>query len=249
MLRSHDVRHLLARWKRVAKGAGLRHRTLAKVSGYAVPVLQSRKPAPDQPAVYLSSGVHGDETGSLLGLLLWAESHLEKLRAGHFMIFPLLNPWGVLENRRHDEDGLDLNRSFHRRGHPLIDAWRSELQGRRFSVCVNLHEDYDAEGCYLYELSRRPWIGEQLIEAVAPFMSPDSHGTIDGRRANAPGVMRVRKPPVLEGDPEAIALFKKHTDLAITFETPSEGDLHKRAEAHGVFLDALLLQADESLDR
>src|SRR3954469_6979608 len=129
MHRAHHYPHLIARWRAVCRAAGLRLRCFAEAGKYGIYYLETRAPGP---AVYLSAGIHGDEPAGPEALITWAEADLARLRRHALVIFPCLNPWGLVNNIRLGEDGLDWNRSFHREDHPLIAGWRRVMSNRPF---------------------------------------------------------------------------------------------------------------------
>jgi len=237
--KSHDVRHLMARWKRVAKAAKLVVRKLGEDAGMPVYYLEPRSPrGPAGQEIYLSTGVHGDEPGSVLGLLHWAEANIELLREIDIVLVPIFNPYGLVENTRRDSTGRDLNRSFHLTRHPLLGPWHSMLKGRRFRLALCLHEDYDAQGIYLYELSRHPGsLGQKLLDAADKIIPAEPRRTIEGRLLTSPGLLLRRRPPNMPDEPESITLHREHTDMSITFETPSNFSIYHRVRAHQAAID------------
>jgi hypothetical protein len=130
---------------------------------------------------------------------------------------------------------------------PVITALRSVLKGQRFTVALHLHEDYDAQGIYLYEIEgEEPYLGVTLLNAAREFIPIDPRTRIDTGRART-GVIRRRLDPRhferLGGLPEAAYLRRDHTTHAITFETPSEYGLDQRASAHVAVIEATIRQA------
>ena len=179
--RAHDAQHLIQRWRVLARTAGCRVKILCKVGDMPVIVLESASAQSGEPAVYLSTGVHGDEAGSAWGLLTWAEKHVNKLKRGSFLIAPCLNPVGLTLNTRADHRGLDINRRFHDAADEICGPWQQWITGRamRFGLC--LHEDYDGQGIYLYELNHaRQTVGHEIIERCARVIAPDPRKNIDG---------------------------------------------------------------------
>ena len=247
--RSHDISHLLSRWRRVARKAGLKVETLAEEGGYPVVALTNRRPPESGRGLYLSAGIHGDEPAAVAGLLEWAESHLPVLRNHPVTIFPCVNPWGLANNSRTDRAGHDLNRAFDRTCAAPVGAMLDFLEGRRFAIAVNLHEDYDANGAYLYELARRgEGAGQELLDRVEREL-PRHRGMVEGRRTRR-GVLRRSRgleeiSKQIEGMPEAIYLYLHHARTAFTFETPSEFSLYRRTRAQVRFLEGVT----ELLDR
>ena len=110
-----------------------------------------------------------------------------------------------------------------------------------FGLC--LHEDYDAEGAYVYELSHlREPVSRDILRTCSPILPLDCRKKIDGRAA-VDGVIRRRTiPKDLPGMPEAIELHLRGCPVTLTFETPSEAALDVRVAAHQQFITAAIGQ-------
>lgn len=242
----HDYRYLLGRWKEVCQASGLRCETICEVGD--LPVLKVENAASasgDLGGLYVSAGVHGDECAPVWALLDWVASRPLILREKPAILFPCLNPAGLIGNTRHDGTGVDLNRSFADTSHPVIAAWQQAVSGRRFDASIHLHEDYDATGIYLYELTRNESLGDQLLFACEAHLIRDPAAVIDGSDfqkgllVRTTGIEQVVEEQLGGGYPEAIVLFLKHAEVSYTFETPSEADLFRRIAAHRAFLEAV----------
>ena len=227
--RCHDYNALVARWRRVARASGLRLEKLAESGGYPVYFLQTR----DRGGLYASAGIHGDEPAGTEGLVAWAEAHLPALaKSGRLplTLLPCLNPWGLVNNRRSDAADTDLNRSFDRDDLPPVAELKHLLAGRRYDLAVHLHEDYDAQGIYLYELTA------DLLAVCGKVIPPDARRRIDARVFHR-GLWlrrRLRGAPLF---PEARFLYPGHCPRTLTFETPSELALHARTRAQVLLLE------------
>ena len=230
----HDYGHLVARWRRIARGAGLRLQAFAKVGGFPVYHLRTRGSLDG--AFYVSAGIHGDEPAGPEALACWAEVNLAALtRAEHplpLFILPCLNPWGLVENRRSDALGRDLNRVFHRRVSPIRELKRL-LADERFALGLALHEDYDGRGIYLYEIhATATSIGAELLRACTSKAMPvDPRRTIEDFPFKNGLLTRRILPEDVTMHPEALAVYPRHADHFITFETPSEFGLGVRVRA------------------
>jgi murein peptide amidase A len=125
--------------------------------------------------------------------------------------------------------------------HPLIAGWRQFIEDYRFPVAATLHEDYDANGIYLYELNPRVGhsYGEPLLQKCEQIILREWRDVIEGRRAKNAIVRRTRGVPKLEGMPEAVTLFAEQGCATLTFETPSEFGLFDRVRAHKAFVAGL----------
>lgn len=214
---------------------------LCRVDGLPVIVVESAAAREGVPAAYLSSGVHGDEPGAAWGLLVWAEKHARELKRESFLIAPCLNPVGLTLNTRTDHRGIDINRRFHDAEDLICGPWQRWITGKvmRFGLC--LHEDYDAQGIYLYELNHKRWTaGHAIIDRCSRMIAPDPRKNIDGQRAKNGVIRRRTLPTQLPGMPEAIELHLRGCPVTITFETPSEFDLDRRVRAQVRFVEVAM---------
>ncbi|MGI8435488.1 MAG: M14 family metallopeptidase [Chthoniobacterales bacterium] len=233
MPRCHDYRFLVRRWRALARAVGQPLQLLSAASEFPVYVLRTAV-APHPGTIYLSAGIHGDEPAGPAALIEWAEKNMEPLRSRPFFLLSCLNPWGLLHNCRDDEAGRDLNRTFADKRPPAVVRELLRLiEGERFALSLTLHEDYDANGFYVYEVMRQPpfW-GEKLLRKVRPLIAIDSRARIDRRRAFAGLVRRQFKPQRFPAMPESIYLHRRHSYRTFTTETPSEFALEQRIAAH-----------------
>jgi predicted deacylase len=215
-------------------------KAFAEHDGFPLFVLQTRRPSPDAPSVYLSAGIHGDEPAGPEGVLAWARKHTRTLQHLSVTIFPCLNPWGLSRNIRTDQSGVDLNRQFHEVGVGYFRALHQLIDGRHFDLAVALHEDYDGQGLYIYELDSAPTPhAPQLLAAARHILPADPRRTIDGRRFTKPGYLHrnVARRKLPDG-PETIFLARRKAGICLTVETPSEFSLDRRIRAHRVILQA-----------
>lgn len=229
---AHDYAFLIRRWRKLARRAGLRMVKYAEAGGYELFYLESVDPLDTAPSIYLSAGIHGDEAGATEGLWSWAEKAADRIRTLNLLIFPCLNPWGLVNNSRFDAEGRDLNRGYRLNQVPQLAAQMEVMEGRRFHLALTLHEDYDGRGNYVYEIaSRRPYWGEQIL-AAEKRIPVDRRRSIDGRPARA-GVLRTKLTSELMPDwPEAFVLYFSYAERTLTLETPSEFSISARARAH-----------------
>ena len=230
--RVHDYLFLSKRWQNLARKAGLKRLLYCAAEEFELfcfvsPALESSN------GIYLSAGIHGDEPAATEGLYQWAELHRSILREIPVMIFPCLNPWGLVHNRRTDSENRDLNRCYHLDTIERINAQIELLRDRRFRLAMCLHEDYDAQGVYLYEIRKKlTTFGPELLAAAGYYVPIDARLTIEGRRADQGWIARkinLKKFPILA---EGIYLAVNHSERTITTETPSEYDLAPRIQAH-----------------
>ena len=184
--------------------------------------------------IYISAGIHGDEPAGTEALITWAEKNGRHLHTLPLLLLPCLNPWGLINNTRLNEDGLDLNRLFHRDDQPVVSAVKQLIAPYQFAAAMMLHEDYDGQGLYLYDVAHtKPYWGEALLDAARPHIAIEGRTRIDGRKATN-GLHRRRidkKRFARMGYPEAIWFHLHHAARSLTIESPSEFALEQRVAA------------------
>jgi len=236
--KSHDYSHLVRRWRAVTKKRGLRFTPYASASGYELFFAETKKAAASAPWIYLSAGIHGDEPGATEACLDWVTSTRFIPDDFNVMIFPCLNPWGLVNNTRFDENGRDLNRTYHDDSVPQTAAHKAAIAGRKFALAVHLHEDYDANGAYIYELrERRPYWADEMLKAASRHVPADTRRNIDGRPCRAGILRRVVDPVEMPHHPEAFTLYFNHACRLFTIETPSEAHIDSRVAAHVAMIE------------
>ncbi|MGA2053376.1 MAG: M14 family metallocarboxypeptidase [Opitutales bacterium] len=235
-----DVPRLFADLPPLAAAAGFTVESFGEAAGYPLLVLRRPSLLPAAPTLYLSSGIHGDEPAGPLALL---ELLRARAFADHFnwLLFPALNPGGLLRKTRENPDGFDVNRDYR---HSLTPEARQHLAllssekaaGRGvYALCLCLHEDWESKGFYLYELNQtpQPLIGPAILAAVDPICGVDRSPVIEGMEAQD-GLI-TRPIAALADRPqyaEAMWLALQHTPHNITLEAPSAQPLETRVAAH-----------------
>jgi hypothetical protein len=126
--------------------------------------------------VLISAGIHGDEPASTE----MAVRFVEKLSQspGNYKnmaidIVPMVNPWGWVHDTRCNQIGIDINRDFSRFGSREANLVKKFLETRSYDLMVDLHEDSDARGFYLYQYGLDDKsICEKIITAVREMGYP-----------------------------------------------------------------------------
>ncbi|MET0262538.1 MAG: M14 family metallocarboxypeptidase [Rariglobus sp.] len=225
-----------------ARARGFRAEPLTQVAG--VPLIAYTKRTPGcRPRIYISSGIHGDEPAPPGSLLHMLESGLFDDRANWFLC-PLLNPTGYRRGTRENDAGIDLNRDYRDTQSVEIAAHIRWLRRQpRFDLTFCLHEDWETQGFYLYELNpdNRPSLAGAMVEAAQSHGLIEAAALIDGRESLVPGIIRPDTEPLLrEQWPEALYLLQNHCRLGYTVETASITPIEQRvATQHAVVKAAL----------
>jgi hypothetical protein len=145
-----------------------------------------------------------------------------------------LNPAGFPLNRRENAQGFDLNRQYLHLEAAEARAHVEWLQRQPdFALALCLHEDWESNGFYLYELNPdgRPSHAEEIIRRVSAVCPIDRSEMIEERPARE-GIIRpntdVRSRPHW---PEAFWLLTHKTRHSYTLEAPSDFSLATRVAA------------------
>lgn len=186
--------------------------------------------------LYLSAGIHGDEpAGPLACLQLLREDALPA--DAELWICPCLNPRGFPLNSRTNPEGVDLNRDYNHGLSPEVrchTAWLQNLPP--LDLTLLLHEDWESNGFYLYELNpdrlEPTGLAQEIIREVSRVCPIETALMIDGRPSNGAGVIHPPTDPVARPDwPEAFWLFQYRGRRSFTVEAPSDFALNVRIEA------------------
>jgi len=201
------------------------------------------------PTVLVTAGIHGDEPGSVEGALRWLEGGGWAKWRVNWLVLPCINPYGWERDQRRNAQRRDINRQFRdSRNCPEAELIKRIMSGRRFRFALDLHEDVDAPGYYLYELCQgSPPIGERVVAAVGKVIPVNRQRVIDGtpatglalirRDANSNRLKRRRRWPM------AYHVFLNCTRHIMGSETPVHFPVAQRARAH----DTALLTALRAL--
>jgi len=183
--------------------------------------------------IYISAGIHGDEpAGPLAVLKLFENAHWPDDTS--FWIIPCLNREGFALNCRGDNNGIDLNRDYRSFTSPIVQAHARWLEQRpSFDATLLLHEDWESDGFYLYELNPdlQASASEAMIAAVKPVCPVDLSAVIEGRDAKG-GIICANPDLQKRPDwPEAFYLVHNKTRRSYTLEAPSDFPLPVRVAA------------------
>ena len=192
--------------------------------------------------IYISAGIHGDEPAGPLAVqdMIDADAWPDSL---NLWLWPCLNPTGFKDGRRENGRGMDLNRDYLRFQSAETRAHRDRLQRLpNFDLCVCLHEDWESDGFYLYELNPDQLASpaQEIIRNVAAVCPIDQASEIEGRPATA-GIIQPNVDPKTRSDwPEAFYLIQAKTRLSYTMEAPSDYPLTTRVAALTISVNTAL---------
>ena len=200
-----------------------------------------RAGSPRRLRVLLTGGVHGDEPAGVEAVLGFVEEDMAPwLEQVEFTAVPCVNPVGYVRDTRDNGDGADINRSFENGDVPEVELVKRVLEGCRVDAFVDCHEDWEAEGFYMYEgLRQGSAVGPAVIAEVEKRASIDPDSGEDSEPVSR-GVYEISRSWGLVGF--APYVLDGHASRACIFETPTKWPLEKRAAVHRLGLNAALRQ-------
>jgi len=214
--------------------------TIVTISDYPLYFLKLGNP--ENPTVFLTSGMHGDEPSGVEAVFQFLEQDLESVLSQYsFAIIPCVNPTGYVNNTRENAQGEDINRAFDDNKVPEANAIKKAIEGQQYVFHLDMHEDYDATGTYFYEGRKDtkwivPDIAQQTLN-IGPFNTYEEEGQQDQPLAD--GVYQVDPAWGLSG--LVCYTLAYNTDHVIMPETPSTPwALDRRVAIHLFVLDKLL---------
>lgn len=188
------------------------------------------RPGLRRPRVYISTGIHGDEPAGPLAVRQLLEENRWPPNLDLWLC-PCLNPAGFARNRRENPEGLDLNRQYLNPKTPETMAHIAWLERQpSFDLCLCLHEDWESDGFYIYELNpdNQPSLAPAMLESLARLCPIDRSELIEGRPAQN-GIIRPSIDPRTRPQwPESFFLVTYKTRHSYTLEAPSDFPLDAR---------------------
>jgi hypothetical protein len=192
--------------------------------------------------VYISAGIHGDEPAGPLALARLFRRNAWRSDLD-FSIVPCINPTGFQKGTRENYQQADLNRDYREAASREVKAHIRWIEKQsNFDIAFALHEDWEANGFYVYELNpySRPSFAGEMIEAVRTICPIETASLVDNWDC-AGGIIRPLVNP--EDRPqwaESIYLLKTKSCLNYTLEAPSDFALDIRVAALCAALEAAL---------
>jgi anti-anti-sigma factor len=215
-------------------------------------------------SAYLCSGMHGDEPAPPLAVLnlLWQNQWPADW---NLYICPCLNPGGFRANQRANAGGIDLNRDYCSSKSREVRAHINWLEKQPpFSLAASLHEDWESEGFYAYQLGPLPVepVIHHVLGQVGKVCPVDQSSTIDHLPAEGGALdLALHSLQINEALIDGLAeksvetsllrksgstwteqtyLVNRKTRVSYTFESPSAMPMETRVKAMTQAVSALL---------
>ena len=189
---SHDIERYMALLDEECQRLNLKPRTLGKVEGHPLLLLQSPKASAGLPSILVSSGFHGEEAAGPWGMLHFLSGlSPEVFEQVNLTLLPLNNPTGFIKGHRFNIFGENPNRGYLAgvddakptvEGKILLENGQL-LQAASKDGILTCHEDVLQTHTYLYSFEPRQQPGnfsKQLLAALGESFDVALDANIDG---------------------------------------------------------------------
>lgn len=239
-------------WKSLRGRGDMRVREVA-CEGAARTLLCAEIGDHTRPCIHIAAGVHGDEPAAPWALFSLAADGLLDPRFA-YRVWACTNPSGYQAGTRHNAEGHDINRSFSKGGKtPEARAMITSNRDRKFALALDLHEDFECEGFYCYEIpieGTAP-IGRAVIRALddagLPVATLEKGFDLAYPPDITPPIERGHVMPSMAleetfGDRRPLSPFmlRHAAQRALTFESPSAFAWETRIATHRVAVAAAI---------
>jgi len=201
--------------------------------------------------VLISAGIHGDEPAGVETICAFLESGKYKsyTKEWDFIILPCINPYGYEYDSRENHDHKDLNRLFKLNSPPLeVKLTQSVIETSYFNLMLELHEDSDSHGYYLFQKSNKPFgieLGYKIIDSVKEIIPINLNKKIDDIPAEKGLIHRIKNIDEMVWWPMAGYSLAMKSDHCFTLETPTHLPMNIRVNAHLAAMERALIECPD----
>ncbi len=184
----------------------------------------------------ISAGIHGDEPAGVETVLTFLEQNKYEsyINDWEINLIPCINPSGLNAATRENDNNVDLNRKFQDDNPPQEVAFIQSLFDQPFDLDIELHEDIDSPGYYLFQKEKDPIspLGRKILDEVSKIMPLNLEKEIEELPAENGLLARLSDPDEMDWWPMAIYAFWKGCKKAFTLETATKLPMELRVQAH-----------------
>jgi murein peptide amidase A len=195
--------------------------------------------------ILISAGIHGNEPAGVESIYSFLESgsYRKYLNDWEITILPCINPYGFENNTRENHENKDLNRLFKDQFPPLeIILTKSIFKPSYFNVTIELHEDSDSYGYYLFQksnLSDNYKLGLEIIKEIKDVIPINLDQTID-KMSSEKGIIKIKDIGEMDWWPMAGYSLAMKSGQCLTLESPTKLAMRDRVRAHLTAIDKTL---------
>ena len=187
--------------------------------------------------IFISAGIHGDESAGISAIRALLDNQVFKEFAAKWemTLLPCVNPTGYEQDTRTNHAGEDLNRLFKSKSPPVEVRLVQKVLDSRFDLVLDLHEDLDSPGLYLY-MKGMPatddGLGRKVIEAMKLFMPVNMEPMIEEVSAAGGLLANLPDPGQMDWWPLAMYAIDSGSRTSLTLETSTDFSMERRVGCH-----------------
>ena len=185
----------------------------------------------------ISAGIHGDEPAGIEAILKFLENKSYDIYKNTWEItfLPCINPYGYEFGTRENHQRKDLNRLFKIEKPPLEVLFAQSILNSKFDLTLELHEDNESSGYYLYQKERNPnnqHLGVEILKSIEKIMPINTDNEIDGSTAHQGIINNDLDLSKMDWWPMALYGISRGAQISLTLEAATQYELSSRVEAH-----------------
>ena len=150
-------------------------------------------------------------------------------------LLPCINPYGYEFGTRENHQKKDLNRLFKIENPPLEVFFAQSLLDSQFDLTLELHEDDESSGYYLYQKETNPKyqnLGIEILNSIQEIMPINKDKEIDGSTAHQGIINNDMDLSKMDWWPMALYGLSKGAQVSLTLEAATQYKLSARVKAH-----------------
>lgn len=187
--------------------------------------------------VLITAGIHGDEVAGINTMVEFLQQNLfeEFLDIWELTLIPCLNPTGYALNTRNNHEDTDLNRLFKNDSPPTEVASLQKVLNSPFDLTLDLHEDVDTPGLYIYMKELKPTntpLGKKIINAMKEFMPINMQEEIEEAPAKDGLISDLPDPEEMDWWPLVMYAIDRGSKTSFTIETSTDFSIETRVNCH-----------------
>jgi len=185
MIRSYS--RLLARIKEACQQWDYEYQVLGKV-GPSKQFELARviiTPSLYKKTVGIVGGVHGDEPAPVEAAVQFLEEGVSGSTRPRIILYPCLNPWGYVHDKRKNGSSIDLNRTRSLQLEPEQSLFLTSLLNERLDFFLAMHEDWWSTKLYAFVFGKKySGLYSQILNSAEEYLPIHRGKSIDGVEAS-----------------------------------------------------------------
>lgn len=190
--------------------------------------------------------MHGNETAGVEALLDYLEN-IQFNKNVRLLIFPLLNPYGYVNNIRINGENRDINRSFAKEGTEEARVFKEVFERERIDFLVSMHENNSADGFYCFHSEEKAAKYKPLIKLAEEFFPILDQKSLYGDKVENGLIWCPKNSKLVQHRNSLENWVQKHGTNFICTETPAKYPLKKRINCQKAILKYVVDQAEDFL--